>query len=138
MGRGCVGLYIKDSLPSKRRSDLVTTGSLAFFISGGGGSSKMAPLQVKHRYQVSDEIGSLPILLIFLLVRFDTLTWPRAGRGHVSDRGELGGGGCGGEAPRKIRDHALQTLGKQGFALTDIFWFRKTFLRRLYTLYSFG
>ena len=42
------------------------------FSSRGGGGSKLAALQVKHCYQVSDEIGSFAIFLIFLLIFFDT------------------------------------------------------------------
>ena len=61
----------------------------------------MAPLQIKHRYKVSEEIGSLVVSFpIFLLIFFDTLNWSRAGCIH--------------EAPKRIfRDHVLQTLGKQ-------------------------
>ena len=65
------------------------SGGLAFFV--WGASSKMAPLQIKHRYQVPDEISSLAIFLMFLLVLlvpFDTLTLSRAECRHLSDRGK--------------------------------------------------
>ena len=59
------------------------SGGLAFFV--WGASSKMAPLQIKHRYKVSEENGSLVNFPIFLLVLFDTLNWSRAGCIHLND-----------------------------------------------------
>ena len=62
------------------------SGGLAFF--DRGASSKMAPLQIKHCYKVSEEIGGLLTFPIFLLVFFDTLNWARAGCIHFNDIGK--------------------------------------------------
>ena len=95
----------------------------------------MAPLQIKHLYKVSEETGSLVNFPIFLFVFFYTLDRSRAGCIHLNDRGK--GGGLGAKPPEEFFVTVFfKLLENRCFALSDMFWYRKTFLRRLCTLCS--
>ena len=90
--------------------DLFSSVAAWRFSSGGGGQQQNgAP---SNQTSSLTRLAALAIFPTFVMVLFDTLTWSRAECRHLIDLGERGGLGA---APRKIfRDHALQTLGKQG------------------------
>ena len=111
---------VQDSMPLRFLCELKKFSSVSSHVSShmqwrpgifrqGGPAAKWRPFKSNIAIKSLTRLADLAIFLIFLMVLFDTLTWSRAECIHLIDLGS------GGEALRKIvRDHALQTLGKQG------------------------